>query len=407
MDEVVNRASSITGAHNWSAVRDQHPREVDAMAHGLDIGDPLADSVITEMFASGDLAWPDIVAMLDRPDTSRALPPALSAFLTSAKTTPAWYQPTLAAAGAQAWWRFGSLQSSTLYQSLIYGYQARGFTRPLVETGRLSTGTWDRVLATARWVALATAPGLMEPGGAGWVETLRIRLVHAMVRHHLRARQGWNDEQWGVPINQTYSQLTITAGFLILPLRVAEDFGIRYSSADLEAITHLWRWIGWVMGVRDELLPCSYSEALLTYEIAREFRMEPATDGKVLVQALLKDGYRTELGLPGRLDDLVFAITKPILSTVFGSISTRWVDPDVACALGLRSSPLHRLVDLARPIVRSRELVRALGFLGPEHQVAQRELKMITARLGLDLSGSAPLASRYDSADKGHLETVA
>lgn len=124
MDEVVNRASSITGAHNWSAVRDQHPREVDAMAHGLDIGDPLADSVITEMFASGDLAWPDIVAMLDRPDTSRALPPALSAFLTSAKTTPAWYQPTLAAAGAQAWWRFGSLQSSTLYQSLIYGYQA-------------------------------------------------------------------------------------------------------------------------------------------------------------------------------------------------------------------------------------------------------------------------------------------
>lgn len=401
------RPRSITGAQNWSEVRDEYPAQVDAMGRGLDVGDPLADAVITEMSDHDDLSWADIIGALDSPDDRGDLPPALSTFLAEASAIPSWFKPALADAGAQAWWRFGSLQSGTLYQSLIYGYQAPGFTRPLVETGRLSTGTWDRVQATGRWVALATAPGLMTPGAAGWVETLHIRLVHAMVRHHLRTHGHWDDEQWGVPINQTYSQLTISAGFLILPLRVAQDFGIRYSQADLEAITHLWRWIGWVMGVDDALLPHSHADAVLTYEIARRFRMEPAKDAKILVQALLRDGYRTSLGLPGRLDDAVFLLTKPVLKAVFGSISSRWVEPDIARAMGLRHSPLHRLVDLARPVVRSRELARNMGLLGSEHEVAQRELRLITSRLGLNLSGSDPLTRRSNSAVSRGQDTMA
>src|SRR5690606_9344008 len=139
------------------------------------------------------------------------------------------------------------------------------------------------------WVALATAPEQMEVGASGWVESLRIRLVHAMVRHHLIERQGWDVEAWGVPINQTYSQFTITAGFCALPLRVAKDLGLRYSPAELEAITHLWRWIGWTMGVEDELLPKSYADAQRIYKIATEFRMEPDDSGKVLTKALLRD----------------------------------------------------------------------------------------------------------------------
>ncbi|NED62010.1 DUF2236 domain-containing protein, partial [Streptomyces sp. SID10244] len=90
-----------------------------------------------------------------------------------------------AEAGARAWWRFGTLQSSTLYQSLIYGYKAQGFVRPLAATGRLGDGTLERVQNTARWVAEATAPGAMRPGAPGWVATIRIRLLHALIRDHL------------------------------------------------------------------------------------------------------------------------------------------------------------------------------------------------------------------------------
>ncbi len=404
-------AATITGAKNWNEVAARYPEHVDAMAQGLLDGDPLADAVITELFANSGHKWNDIVSALDDPALVDAellsSAPAFRAFLERASTPPHWFDPALARAGADAWWRFGSLQSSTLYQSLIYGYQARGFTRPLAATGRLTEGTWDRVQATARWVTLATAPGLMDVGAGGWVETLRIRLVHAMVRHHLHATGDWDDNTWGVPINQTYSQLTITAGFLALPLRIAKDFGIHYSRADLEAITHLWRWIGWVMGVENQLLPTSYDDAMRIWRISQEFQLRPHDDAKTLVRALLDDGYRADLGLPGPLNDAVQAMVRPLLRPLFAAVSTRWVDADIAEAMGLRSTPLHHVVDLARPVVRSRELARAIGLLGSERTIAQRELRLVTWRLGIDLGDPHIVGARYRAADENRMDPVA
>lgn len=378
-------AAQITGARNWPEMRRRSPERVDAMADGLVRGDALADAVVDEFFALRALSWEQTVGALDTPFERAGLPPALTAFLDAVTTAPPWYDAALVRAGADAWWRFGSLQSSTLYQSLIYGYQARGFTRPLVETGRMTTGTWDRVYATARWVALATAPGMMEIGAPGWVETLRIRLVHSMVRHHLIHRQGWDVQAWGVPINQTYSQLTISAGFLSLPLRIAKDLGLRYSRAELEAITQLWRAIGSVMGVDDQLLPANFEDAGLTYQLALDFQMEPDEQARVLVRALLDDGYHTDFGLPGPLNSAVHTLAKPLLRTFFATISARWVEPEVATAIGLRPTPLHHLVVLARPVVRSREVLRSLGVLGSDASVARRELRLVTSRLGLEL----------------------
>ncbi|WP_279106677.1 oxygenase MpaB family protein [Gordonia paraffinivorans] len=399
------RAAAITGARNWQDVRAAHQDAVDALADGLMLGDRLADAVVAEMYSGGGWRWADITSAIDDPSRRDDAPPALRRFLGTVCSPPSWYDPAIARAGGEAWWRFGSLQSSTLYQSLIYGYQAPGFTRPLVATGRLTEGTWDRVVATARWVTLTTAPGLMEPGGPGWSETVRIRLVHALVRHHLHAHDRWDDEEWGVPINQTYSQLTITAGFLALPMRVAKDFGIRYSRADLEAITHLWRWVGWVMGVDEDRLPRGFDDARRTDRIAREFRMKPPQEARQLVKALLDDGYRTDLGLPGPLNDAVHLVTRPFLRTLFESVSRRWVDDEVAAAMGLRHTPLQHLVPLARPVIRSRELARWIGILGSDHSIAHRELRFVTSKLGLDLSRIE--SKRYDAADKGRLETVA
>lgn len=383
------QAQAITGAQNWAAVRADQPERVDALARGLMLGDPLADAVTAELFSDAGIGWADTVAALEPDVAPGAPPPALAAFLDATATPPAWFEPDLALAGAHAWWRFGSLQSTTLYQSLIYGYQARGFTRPLVETGRLTTGTFDRVQATARWVALATAPGYMRPGAPGWTETLRIRLVHAMVRHHLMQSGSWDVETFGVPINQTYGQLTITAGFLILPITIAKDFGVHYSRADLEAITHLWRWIGWCMGVDDDRLPTSFADATLTHRISMRFDLRPDADSRVLVKALLDDGFRTDVGLPGPLNAAVDMLTRPVLKQVFAAVSTRWVPPEVAKGMGLRTNPLHHLVDLARPVVRSREVARAMGLFGSERQVAQRELRLVTTRLGMDLAALA------------------
>lgn len=379
-------ASDITGALNWDSVRARHPELVDKLDAGLSRGDPLAQAAMSEMVGLADFGWRDVVRILDDPlGRMDEAPPALRALLDAASSPPPWFDEAVAEAGGRAWWKFGTLQSSTLYQSLIYGYQARGFVRPLVATGQLADHTYDRVLSTGRWVALATAPGQMAPGGQGWSQTLKIRLIHAMVRHSLLADGEWNVAEWGVPINQTYSALTIGGGFLALPMTVAGDFGIKYSAAEREAIAHLWRWIGWVIGVDDALLPKSFASARQFFEIGAQFELEPDESSKTLTRALLREGYRIELPLvPGSVTDVLNVMLRPMLSMSFSSISTRWVGRPAAGKMGLRRTPLHHLVDVARPAVRLREVVRAIGLLGDEDQVVNREMRTVMRGLGMN-----------------------
>lgn len=401
-------AAAVTGARNWESVRERHPTIVERLEAGLMQGDPLADAVIAEARERG-ISFSTLVALLEAHSAADAasdpdhleMPASMTHLLQVASVPPPWFDAAWAEAGARAWWRFGTLQSSTLYQSLIYGFKAQGFVRPLVATGRLGSGTRDRVESTARWVAEATAPGSMLPGRPGWVATLRIRLLHAYIRDILRHPPGgvaaehdgpgWDEDEWGAPINQTYSVMTISCGFLALPLVVARDFGIHYSSAEREAITHLWRWIGWVIGVDDGLLPPTHEAATELFAVAGEFELRPDDSSKVLIKALLREGYdlprvvhgAAPVPVPGLLVSAVDALTRPLLMSSFSAISTRWVERPVARRMGLRRTPLHHLVDVARPAVRLREIARATGLLGSESTVIERELRTVRRGLGM------------------------
>lgn len=401
-------AAAVTGARNWESVRERHPTIVERLEAGLMQGDPLADAVIAEARERG-ISFSTLVALLEAHSAADAasdpdhleMPASMTHLLQVASVPPPWFDAAWAEAGARAWWRFGTLQSSTLYQSLIYGFKAQGFVRPLVATGRLGSGTRDRVESTARWVAEATAPGSMLPGRPGWVATLRIRLLHAYIRDILRHPPGgvaaehdgpgWDEDEWGAPINQTYSVMTISCGFLALPLVVARDFGIHYSSAEREAITHLWRWIGWVIGVDDDLLPPTHEAATELFAVAGEFELRPDDSSKILIKALLREGYdlprvvhgAVPVPVPGLLVSAVDALTRPLLMSSFSAISTRWVERPVARRMGLRRTPLHHLVDVARPAVRLREIARATGLLGSESTVIERELRTVRRGLGM------------------------
>ncbi|MGC5254994.1 oxygenase MpaB family protein [Gordonia sp. DT218] len=390
-------AASVTGARNWDAVRQRHPEMVDRLEVGLSRSDALADAVIMQMHERG-VSWMPLLASVEAGADGPETLSTLADLMRSASEPPPWFDRALAEAGARAWWRFGTLQSSTLYQSLIYGYKAQGFVRPLAATGRLGDGTLERVQNTARWVAEATAPGAMRPGAPGWVATIRIRLLHALIRDHLLADRGgtgevWDTDSWGVPINQTYSALTIGGGFLVLPLIVARDLGIHYSSAEREAITHLWRWIGWVIGVDDRWLPADFVGARELFAVAAQFELEPDAVSKTLTRALLRDGFdlQNAIPLPGPVVSMMGLVIKPVLSTSFSSISTRWMEQPAAGAMGLRRTPLHHLVDVARPAVRLREVLRATGLLGSETAVVRRELRTVRRGLGMPALDSGPL----------------
>ena len=385
------RPPEHSGATNWADVRRHNPALVDRLAVNMYRSDDAADRAAADLLAMPG-GWRLLDHVLSDVHKNWAeAPESLQQLLAPLIDPPSWYAPEVVDSGARAWWRFGSVQAITLYQSLLYGYQSPGLSRPLALTGRLTSGTSDRLAETGRWIVSATSPGGMAPGARGWAASVRIRMVHALVRRHLLTAEGWDQQSWGVPINQSYSALTISGGFLVLPLVVAADLGISYSSAELEAIAHQWRWIGFVMGVADELLPHNYREAQEMFDIAGRLEIDSDSNSHTLTDALLREGYSFD-ALPGPAARILKAIATPVLASFFASVSTRWVPPNAAKGLGLRRTPAHHLVVLARQVVRLREATRTLGILGPEDRLADRELRFVVASLGRFSTKQTPLS---------------
>jgi hypothetical protein len=119
--------------------------------------------------------------------------------------------------------------------------------------------------------------------------------------------------------------------------------------------------------------------------VGAQFDLEPDEASKTLTRALLREGYRIDLPLmPGPMAAMMNFVLRPMLSMSFSSISTRWMDKPSAGRMGLRRTPLHHIVDVARPAVRVREAARVIGLLGDEDRVVRREMHVVMRGLGMN-----------------------
>lgn len=93
----------------------------------------------------------------------------------------------------------------------------------------------------------------MERGAAGFRSTLHVRLMHAFVRRRVGQLSQWRADAWGVPVSQSDmagTYLVFAVAFLV-GLRV---LGVPVTDDDARAVVHLWRYVGWLMGVEDRWL---------------------------------------------------------------------------------------------------------------------------------------------------------
>jgi hypothetical protein len=112
-----------------------------------------------------------------------------------------------------------------------------------------------------QWALDVIADGEMRVLGAGYRSTLRVRLIHSLVRRHVAAMPDWRSDEWGLPVNQTDMAATLI-GALIAPAAGGLGMGIVIPPRDLDAIAHLTRYVGWLMGVHDEWLPTDFRDAI-------------------------------------------------------------------------------------------------------------------------------------------------
>lgn len=228
-------------------------------------------------------------------------PAALREFLAAVTPEPEWLDRDLVERGARAYRRLGrSREDVLLGLSLIGGYRYGGPTELLVRTGGLTgSGAMRRLAETQAWGFAVSRPGGMERGGEGWRATLHVRAMHALVAN--RYERDWDTAALGLPINQ--ADLASTLGLFnstaILGCRL---LGRHVSRADSRAIMHLWRYVGWLMGVDDDWLFRTEREqnAFNHHVLLAQGDVTPS--GARLATALV-DGLRSER-TGGRVDRL-------------------------------------------------------------------------------------------------------
>ena len=172
---------------------------------------------------------------------------------------PDWVDWDLVAEGAKVYRRFGSNAADILtVLSLLGGYRFGGPPDLLVATGGLSGDqTALRLAETQKWTVALSKPDALRPGGEAWRLTLHVRAMHALVNQ--RFTPEWDVERWGLPINQSDQAGTLGLFDAVVLLGV-RALGVPVSRAESRAVMHGWKYIGWLMGVDEDMLVDSERE---------------------------------------------------------------------------------------------------------------------------------------------------
>jgi hypothetical protein len=181
-------------------------------------------------------------------------PQPLKDFFALVERAPSWVDHDLIEDGVSFIHRTGLAGPYVLRDfALMGGYLLSGFNHALVMTGALNKGASQRIAETGKWWVDCTEHGGLDRFGIGFKTTLRVRMVHGMVRRHLPTRPEWDNAEWGIPVNQTDMLATYLA-FGPIMLVGMRAMGIPVTPHESKAVMHLWKYAGWLMGVEDQWL---------------------------------------------------------------------------------------------------------------------------------------------------------
>ncbi len=308
----------------------------------------LATRLMGEWTTNGSLAgWSPVVAKDDAPVVA-----ALREYLDESLALPAWADPARIELGEKVFMDYGPLSCTLLFcASLPECYVLPHLAQVLHAAGQLEAHTEHRIRQTAAMVfPVMMQGGLVTPAGGGVAQVLKVRLIHATIRHLIlhgppetapariaaapagprhgqvhraMVAMGWDVQARGVPCSQLELAYTLLT-FHFVFLRGMRQLGIPLSAAEEEAFLHTWNVAGHVLGIRDDLMPHDMAQAQAMFEgiqaHARAHAVEP--DVRPGLGRALMDAMAASIGVP-----VIRSLPVPM---------TRWlVGPRVAGEVGI------------------------------------------------------------------------
>ncbi len=203
--------------------------------------------------------------------------------------------------------------------SLVSGYANPAAALPLVLTGRYADQAGVRSLEVGAWLREILAPGGLRRDGLGFERTVRVRVIHALVRQHLDAQPQWDHHRLGRPINQADMAFTLTE-FGVLTLEAMGRLGVDLTAQEVDDLALLWRYVGHLSGVGPVLLPHTMADQSRLGDLYHLTRPGADETSRRLVHGLLEDFLVPEVALllPAPLRGQARAVTAGVIRGLVG-----------------------------------------------------------------------------------------
>jgi hypothetical protein len=254
------------------------------------VDDPPADAVIEAVVrADGDAGLAAALRSLVQNDEviPGELPQAVRDYFAQTAALPAWADRSRIAQGEQIFVEHGPVIGSILVcASLPYCYACAQGVNVLHISMQLSQFAERRIIETARFLFDVMTPGGLAEGGLGVRAAQKIRVLHSTMRHVMLTRGNWNPE-WGHPLNQEDKAITLLT-FSTVVLDSFRRLSIHLTPEQEEAYMHVWNVVGYLLGIRPEMLPADAADGRAEFAAIRRRLFGASEAGREVTKALVR-----------------------------------------------------------------------------------------------------------------------
>ncbi len=336
-----------TSVRNADAAVARHGRLGAAYLDGMWVGDPVADACADDAAGLGRGRYMRMLrqALADGIDDVTGAPDSLRALFAELDDVPDWVDLPAIDRGVRDIARYSRETGIALgAASLLAGYANPTASRPLQMTGRYIESAGMRTIEVGTWLRAASAVGGLERFSPGFERTVRVRMIHAFVRQHLRADPAWDHAAWGTPISQSHLAYTIDEFCLVL-LRALGRVGVHFRPHEVaDGFYARWRYLGHLLGVGPDLLPSTQvdQEALEDLHLMTRPPMEEFC--RALVRGINAEFLEPEV-------DLILGPLRRWSPTTVHGLERLFMGDDICDDLGVPASRVGPLVaGLGRPL---------------------------------------------------------
>ncbi|MCS3530486.1 oxygenase MpaB family protein [Chryseobacterium sp. JUb7] len=209
---------------------------------------------------------------------------------------PDWLDYDLLKSGAELCMRsnLDSLISLRDY-CLIGGYDYAYLNKPLIATEALKKGAVKRLSETLDFWVNVTRYDALEIHKKGYEFAIKTRLIHSYARLSIKKHyKDWDTENWGEPIN-SWDMMATYIGFSLVFLHSLKKLGNTFSPQEEKGLFHLWKYVGYLLGIPENLLPNDKKQATEYFYLWTSVQPSSDKDSVLLAHSLLNESLENPI----------------------------------------------------------------------------------------------------------------